>query len=291
MQRRSTTVLLVLILIVLAGALGYMIWMFRETSQTISDMQQELRNVEVNTAMISSSSQTSTASSKLLTSYKINTAQKINDKGRRDVNVSVTPMEYTKSAKVSVVISGEEFDLKKDGNVFSATCWTEDFLIGDMTVTITDGDSVQTEVLTGVIDPVYGPVDGAKTFANVQVNNKGDSTTVSGEINVVASEVSGVPEAENMRFVVRQENEELDSKKIKSMSTTVSVNMTVKNTLKGKTEMYLIVDGSDGNRYEYSIPAAGTDTATNYNYNNAITLDKVTDNSGKVIWHYIEGSK
>ena len=291
MQRRSTTVLLVLILIVLAGALGYMIWMFRETSQTISDMQQELRNVEVNTAMISSSSQTSTASSKLLTSYKINTAQKINDKGRRDVNVSVTPMEYTKSAKVSVVISGEEFDLKKDCNVFSATCWTEDFLIGDMTVTITDGDSVQTEVLTGVIDPVYGPVDGAKTFANVQVNNKGDSTTVSGEINVVASEVSGVPEAENMRFVVRQENEELDSKKIKSMSTTVSVNMTVKNTLKGKTEMYLIVDGSDGNRYEYSIPAAGTDTATNYNYNNAITLDKVTDNSGKVIWHYIEGSK
>ena len=291
MQRRSTTVLLVLILIVMAAGLGYMIWMFRETSRTISDMQQELRNVEVNTAMISSSSQTSTASSKLLTSYKISTEQKISDKGRRDVNVSVTPMEYTKSAKVGVVISGEEFDLKKDGNVFSATCWTDDFLIGDMTVTITDGDSVQTEVLTGVIDPVYGPVDGAKTLANMQVTNEGDSTTVSGEINVVASTVSGVPEADNMRFVVRQENEELDSKKIKSLSTTVSVNMTVKNTLKGKTEMYLVVDGSDGNRYEYSIPAAGTDTATNYNYNNAITLNKVTDNSGKVIWHYIEGSK
>ena len=291
MQRRSTTVLLVLILIVLAGALGFTSWQVIQMKDSVRDMQRELRNVEVNTAMISSSAQASTASSKLLTSFKVDTKQKINDKGRRDVDVSVIPMEYTKSATVSVVIAGEEFDLKKDGNVFSATCWTGEFLIGDMTVTITDGDSVQTEVLTGVIDPVYGPVDGAKTFANIELTNEGDTSTVSGEINVVASTVSGVPEAENVRFVLRQENKELYSKKIKSMSTTVSINETVENTLKGKSEMYLVADGSDGNRYEYSIPAAGTETATNYNYNSAITLNRVTDNSGKVIWHYIEGSK
>ena len=187
MQKRSTTVLLVMIVVILVLALGYMIWLDRKTSKTIKDMQQELRNVEVNTAMISSSSEASTASSKLLTSYKVHTEQKINDQGRRSVDVSVIPMEYTQSAEVSVVISDREFELKKDGNVFSAKCSTADFLIGDMTVTITDGDSVKTEVLTGVIDPVYGPIDGAKTFANIELTNEGDSTTISGEINVVES--------------------------------------------------------------------------------------------------------
>lgn len=287
MQKRSTTVLLVMIVVILVLALGYMIWLDRKTSKTIKDMQQELRNVEVNTAMISSSSQASTASSKLLTSYKVHTKQKINDQGRRSVDVSVIPMEYTQSAEVSVVISDREFELKKDGNVFSAKCSTADFLIGDMTVTITDGDSVKTEVLTGVIDPVYGPIDGAKTFANIELTNEGDSTTLSGEINVVESELSDVPDPDNITFVLRQQNKELYSKKIKNLSTTVSVNETVKNTLKGKSEMYLVADGSDGNRYEYSIPAAGTETATNYNYNSAITLNRVMDNSGKTIWHYV----
>ena len=290
MQKRSTTVLLTIIVVILVCALGYMIWLDRNTSKALKEMQRELRNVEVNTAMISSSAQASTASSNLLTSFKIHTSQEISDKGRRSVDVSVIPMEYTQSAEVSVVISDEEFRLKKDGNVFSATCWTDDFLIGDMTVTITDGESVKTEVLTGVIDPVYGPIDGAKTYANVELTNDGEESTVSGEINVVESTVSGVPDPDNIRFVLRQKNEELVSKKIKNLSTTVSINETVENKFKGKSEMYLAVDGSDGNRYDYSVPETGTETATNYNYNTAITLNRVIDNSGKTIWHYIEGS-
>lgn len=290
MQKRSTTVLLVLLLIVTAGALGFLSWNIISMNETITDMQKEIRDIEVNTAMISSNSQTSPAGSKLLTSYKINTSQNINDDGSRNVDVMLTPMEYTSSARISVMIAGKEFSLRKDGNDFSRTCTTTDFLIGDMTVIITDGETVKSEVLTGVIDPVYGPVDGTKTTANLELANDGGSTTVSGEINVVASDVDGVPVAESVMFALKQDNKELFTKKIKNLSTTVSVNENVENTLKGKSQMLLVVEGSDGNRYDYSIPESGVDTATNYNYSSSITLNKVTDNSGKVIWHFIEGS-
>lgn len=290
MQKRSTTVLLVLLLIVTAGALGFLSWNIISMNETITDMQKEIRDIEVNTAMISSNSQTSPASSKLLTSYKINTSQNINDDGSRNVDVMLTPMEYTSSARISVMIAGKEFSLRKDGNDFSRTCTTTDFLIGDMTVIITDGETVKSEVLTGVIDPVYGPVDGTKTTANLELANDGGSTTVSGEINVVASDVDGVPVAESVMFALKQDNKELFTKKIKNLSTTVSVNENVENTLKGKSQMLLVVEGSDGNRYDYSIPESGVDTTTNYNYSSSITLNKVTDNSGKVIWRFIEGS-
>ncbi len=290
MQKRSTTVLLVLLLIVTAGALGFLSWNIISMNETITDMQKEIRDIEVNTAMISSNSQTSPASSKLLTSYKINTSQNINDDGSRNVDVMLTPMEYTSSARISVMIAGKEFSLRKDGNDFSRTCTTTDFLIGDMTVIITDGETVKSEVLTGVIDPVYGPVDGTKTTANLELANDGGSTTVSGEINVVASDVDGVPVAESVMFALKQDNKELFTKKIKNLSTTVSVNENVENTLKGKSQMLLVVEGSDGNRYDYSIPESVVDTATNYNYSSSITLNKVTDNSGKVIWRFIEGS-
>ena len=45
MQKRSTTVLLVLLLIVTAVALGFLSWNIISMNETITDMQKEIRDI------------------------------------------------------------------------------------------------------------------------------------------------------------------------------------------------------------------------------------------------------
>ena len=289
MYKRNVPLIIIISILILMLAL--VSWQLLKINNTLTSLQQQIAKAALVSSSTASSAETSQSSSKLLSTYTVTISQKIKANGGHDVTVSVIPSEYSKSTRVSIKINNKSFDLKQiNENTFERTCDTDSFAQQDITVFITDGTSTKSEVLIGVVDPIYGPLDSEKSEARVTVENKGDQNIYAGDINLAASLKSGVSSIKNMEFVVRQGRHDLYTKNIKTTGTTVSIDKRVdiktRNTkVNRKVEMLIRVYGEDGYTYEYAVTASGDTSTGNYDYNTTPVLDTVIDAKGNVIWN------
>lgn len=289
MYKRNVPLIIIISILILMLAL--VSWQLLKINNTLTSLQQQIAKAALVSSSTASSAETSQSSSKLLSTYTVTTSQKIKANGGHDVTVSVIPSEYSKSTRVSIKINNKSFDLKQiNENTFERTCDTDSFAQQDITVFITDGTSTKSEVLIGVVDPIYGPLDSEKSEARVTMENKGDQNIYAGDINLAASLKSGVSSIKNMEFVVRQGRHDLYTKNIKTTGTTVSIDKRVdiktRNTkVNRKVEMLIRVYGEDGYTYEYAVTASGDTSTGNYDYNTTPVLDTVIDAKGNVIWN------